>query len=84
VIDERLKELAAVRMRQADETLREARILSGEHTGRGAAFEHRQRADYGELTELDESTTAHVIEEADVFIQNVRTYMKTRGFTSLE
>lgn len=131
--DGRLRELAALRMRQAEETLREAQILQGEHTSRGAvnrayyamfyavlavlatrklgsskhsgaislfdrefvkpgdfpkelsrslhmAFEHRQRADYGELTELDDAAVAHVIEEADAFIQSVRTYMETRGF----
>lgn len=36
MIDERLRELVKMRMQQAGETLREAEILSAEHTGRGA------------------------------------------------
>jgi uncharacterized protein (UPF0332 family) len=48
------------------------------------AFERRQQADYGELTELDEATVTLVIEEAAAFIQNVRTYMRTREFLSSE
>jgi uncharacterized protein (UPF0332 family) len=39
------------------------------------AFEHRQQADYGELTELDELAPARGIEEARVFIQRVREYL---------
>lgn len=137
MIDKRLKELASLRMRQAEDTLREARILHAERTDRGAvnrayyamfyavlailateklgsskhsgaislfdrefvkpgilpkemsrslhmAFEHRQEADYGELTELDESTATQMIAEANTFIQSVRTYMTTRGFLSAE
>lgn len=137
MIDKRLKELASLRMRQAEDTLREARILHTERTDRGAvnrayyamfyavlailateklgsskhsgaislfdrefvkpgilpkemsrslhmAFEHRQEADYGELTELDESTATQMITEANTFIQSVRTYMTTRGFLSAE
>lgn len=137
MIDRRLKELASLRMRQAEDTLREAQILHGERTNRGAinrayyamfyavlailatkklgsskhsgaislfdrefvkpgdlpkelsrslhtAFEHRQEADYGELTELDESTATHMIEEANAFVQSVRTYMTTKGFLSSE
>ncbi len=34
--DERLRELIALRMEQAAETLQEARILAGEHASRGA------------------------------------------------
>jgi len=137
VIDERLKELIKLRMQQADETLREAQILAGEHTGRGAvnrayyamfyavlavlatkglgsskhsgtislfdrefvkpgelpkelsrslhmAFEHRQRADYGELSRLDEPVVTRVIDEARAFIQNVKAYMKTKDFMPLD
>ncbi|MCX5645222.1 MAG: HEPN domain-containing protein [Phycisphaerae bacterium] len=36
MIDARLKELVSLRMQQAGETLREARILMAEHAGRGA------------------------------------------------
>jgi uncharacterized protein (UPF0332 family) len=36
MIDARLKELISLRMQQAGETLREARILLAEHAGRGA------------------------------------------------
>ena len=48
------------------------------------AFEHRQRADYGELTEIDEPAAARVIEEAETFTQDVGAYMKAKGFISLE
>ena len=135
MIDERLKELIKLRMQQAKETLHEAQILAGEHTGRGAvnrayyamfyavlavlatkglgsskhsgtislfdrefvkpgelarelsrslhkAFEHRQRADYGELIQLDEQVVTRVIEEAGAFIQNVKAYMRTKDFMS--
>jgi uncharacterized protein (UPF0332 family) len=44
------------------------------------AFEHRQQADYGELTQLDDPAAARVIEEAQRFIQEVEVYMKSRGF----
>ena len=46
------------------------------------AFEHRQRADYGELIQVDEPTVTRVIQEADTFIQNIQAYMKARGFLS--
>jgi len=36
MMDERLRELVRLRMEQATETLREARILLAEHAGRGA------------------------------------------------
>jgi len=133
--DERLQELVKLRMRQASETLHEARILVAEHAGRGAvsrayyamfyavlailatkgvgtskhsgaislfdrefikpgdlprglsrslhmAFERRQQADYGELADLDEPAVVRAIEEADVFIQKVRDYMKAKGSLS--
>jgi len=135
MIDERLRELVKLRMRQASETLHEARILIAEHAGRGAvnrayyamfyavlavlatkglgsskhsgtislfdrefvkpgdlpkelsrslhmAFEHRQQADYGELTELDEPAAARVIEDAEIFIQKVQDFMKVKGLLS--
>ena len=44
------------------------------------AFEHRQRADYGELGELDEATVTHEVQDAEAFVQDVRTYLKTTGF----
>jgi uncharacterized protein (UPF0332 family) len=44
------------------------------------AFEYRQRTDYGELGELDESTVKQVIQDAEAFVQGVRAYMKTKGF----
>jgi uncharacterized protein (UPF0332 family) len=44
------------------------------------AFEHRQRADYGELTELEEAAVTRVVQEAEAFVQDVRAYMKTKGF----
>ena len=44
------------------------------------AFEHRQQADYGELTQLDEAAATREIQEAHIFIQNVQAYMKTKGF----
>jgi len=46
------------------------------------AFEHRQQADYGELTQPDAASVARVIEEADTFIENVRAYINARGFLS--
>jgi len=135
VIDERLRELVKLRMRQAAETLREAQILSHEHTGRGAvnrayyamfyavlavlatrglgsskhsgamslfdrefvkpgdfskelsrslhmAFEHRQQADYGELTQLDEPAVTQVVQGADRFVQDIRNYLEAKGFLS--
>ncbi len=36
MIEERLRDLVRLRMQQAAETLREARILAAEHAGRGA------------------------------------------------
>jgi uncharacterized protein (UPF0332 family) len=36
MIEERLRELVTLRMRQARDTLREAQILAAEHAGRGA------------------------------------------------
>ena len=44
------------------------------------AFEHRQQADYGELTQLDEPAVTGVIEDAERFVQGVWTHMKTEGF----
>ena len=135
MIDERLRELVKLRMRQAAETLREAQILSHEHTGRGAvnrayyamfyavlavlatrglgsskhsgamslfdrefvkpgdfskelsrslhmAFEHRQQADYGELTQLDEPAVTQVVQGADRFVQDIRNYLEAKGFLS--
>ena len=46
------------------------------------AFEQRQQADYGELTQPDEAAANRVIEEAETFIQGIRTYITTRGFLS--
>jgi uncharacterized protein (UPF0332 family) len=46
------------------------------------AFEHRQQADYGELTQLDAASVARVIDQADTFIENVRAYINARGFVS--
>jgi len=48
------------------------------------AFEHRQRADYGELSRLDEPVVTRVIDEARAFIQNVKAYMKTKDFMPLD
>jgi uncharacterized protein (UPF0332 family) len=48
------------------------------------AFERRQQADYGELTELDASVVARVIEEAETLIQNVETYMKSKSILPLD
>jgi uncharacterized protein (UPF0332 family) len=48
------------------------------------AFEHRQQADYGELTPPDEMVVAGIIEEAETFVQSVATYMKGNGFLPLE
>lgn len=135
MIDQRLRELVRLRMQQAGETLREARILSSERAMRGAvnrayyamfyavlavlatkglgsskhsgvislfdrefvksgdfpkglsrslhaAFEHRQRSDYGEVTEVDESTVVRVIEDATAFIHELSTYLKANAFLS--
>jgi uncharacterized protein (UPF0332 family) len=46
------------------------------------AFERRQQADYGELTQLDEPTATRAIEEAEMFIQKVRDYLTARGLLS--
>jgi uncharacterized protein (UPF0332 family) len=120
-------------MQQAEETLREARILANEKTERGAmnrayyamfyavlallatkglgsskhsgaislfdrefvkqgafpkelsrslhlAFDHRQQADYGELSQIDEFIVGQSIEDANVFVSDIRTYLKTSGF----
>jgi uncharacterized protein (UPF0332 family) len=120
-------------MQQAEETLREARILANEKTERGAinrayyamfyavlallatkglgsskhsgaislfdrefvkqgdfpkelsrslhlAFDHRQQADYGELSRIDEFTVTRSIEDANVFVCDIGTYLKTNGF----
>jgi uncharacterized protein (UPF0332 family) len=133
MIDDRLRELVRLRMRQAEETLHEARILVEGQAYRGAvnrayyamfyavlallatkglgsskhsgaislfdrefvkpgslpkelsrllhkAFAHRQQADYGELIQLDEAAVTREIEDAERFIQGVRTHMKTGGF----
>jgi uncharacterized protein (UPF0332 family) len=48
------------------------------------AFEHRQQADYGELTELDEAAVTRVIQEAETFIQAVWVYMKAKDFLPSE
>jgi uncharacterized protein (UPF0332 family) len=137
VIDERLRELVTLRMQQAAETLREARVLLTERAARGAvsrayyamfyavlallatkglgsskhsgaialfdrefvkpgdlpkelsrslhmAFEHRQQADYGELTQLDETVAAHLIGEAETFVRDVAAYLKGKGFLAPE
>jgi len=133
--DERLRELVKLRMQQAQETFREARILFAEHANRGAAnrayyamfyavlavlatkdlgsskhsgaialfdrafvkpgdlpkelsrslhlaFEHRQQADYGELTTLDGPAAARVIEEAEAFIRSIQAYLTVNGVLS--
>ena len=46
------------------------------------AFERRQQADYGELTQLDEPAAAWAIEEAETFIRRVRDYLTSRGLLS--
>jgi uncharacterized protein (UPF0332 family) len=46
------------------------------------AFEHRQQADYGEQTQLDEPAAKRAVQEARTFIQDVRAYMKAKGFLS--
>lgn len=46
------------------------------------AFEHRQQSDYGELVQLDEPTVVDAIQQAETFIQDIRAYMKTKGFLS--
>ncbi len=137
MIDERLRELVTLRMQQATETLREARVLLTERAPRGAvsrayyamfyavlallatkglgsskhsgtialfdrefvkagdlpkelsrslhmAFEHRQQADYGELTPLDEMLVARGIEEAETFVRDVAAYMQGKGFLVVE
>lgn len=43
------------------------------------AFEHRQRADYGELTRLDEPAVVKMIHEAETFVQGVRSYLEAGG-----
>ena len=44
------------------------------------AFERRQQADYGEWTQLDEPAAIRVIEEAETFVEGVRTCLKEGGF----
>ena len=133
MIEERLRDLIKLRMRQAEETLREARILLGEQANRGAvnrayyamfyavlallatkglgsskhsgvialfdrefvkpgdlprelsrslhlAFEHRQQADYGELTQLDPSVAPKAIEDSETFVRVVEAHVKSKGF----
>ncbi len=133
MIDGRLRKLVALRMQQAAETLREARVLLAERAPRGAisrayyamfcavlallatkglgtskhsgtialfdrefvkpgdlpkelsrslhmAFEHRQQADYGELTPLDEMVVVRGIEEAETFVRDVAAYLEGKGF----
>jgi uncharacterized protein (UPF0332 family) len=46
------------------------------------AFERRQQADYGELTQPDEAVANRVMEEAETFFQGVQTHLTTRGFLS--
>jgi uncharacterized protein (UPF0332 family) len=43
------------------------------------AFERRQQADYGELTQLDESVVTGMIEKAEAFIEGVEDCMKSKG-----
>lgn len=137
MIDGRLRELVALRMQQATETLREARVLLAERAPRGAisrayyamfyavlallatkglgsskhsrmitlfdrefvkagdfpkersrslhlAFEHRQQADYGELTPLDELVVVRGIEEAETFVRDVAAYLEGKGLLAPE
>jgi uncharacterized protein (UPF0332 family) len=46
------------------------------------AFEHRQQADYGELTQLDEQAVPREVEEAEVFVQKVRDYLEAKDVLS--
>ncbi len=43
------------------------------------AFERRQQADYGELIQLDTSAATRAVEEAEIFIQEVRRPLATKG-----
>mgnify|MGYP006282764335 CR=1 FL=1 len=132
MIDDRLRDLVRLRMDQAKETLREARILATQQAPRGAinrayyamfyavlavlatrelgsskhsgaislfdrefvkagdfpkglsrslhlAFEHRQRADYGELTQVEESAATQAIREAEAFVRTVGAYLAAAG-----
>jgi uncharacterized protein (UPF0332 family) len=137
MIEERLRELIALRMQQAGETLHEARILQAEHASRGAvdrayyamfyavlallatkglgsskhsgtislfdrefvkpgdlpkelsrslhlAFERRQQADFGELLQLNEPAAIRAIEEAEIFLREVRAYLADKDLPSPE
>jgi len=43
------------------------------------AFERRQQADYGELVQFDESAATRALEEAELFLQEVRAHLTAKG-----